>query len=485
MLSNQSIPGIGNPGNNPALSRVLDHLSGVKRAGRGWIAECPAHEDQKASLSIDLNSRGDVLLHCFAGCPVESIVAALGLTMADLYVQPLAASENSREGATGDRLSVEDLARDKLLPAEFLRSLGVNECEPGGVRIPYRLPDGSSAPRCRFRTALKAGEGSRWLPSKSDKSPVPYGLDRLQNARQAGYLVLVEGESDCWTLWYHSFPALGIPGASMAKLLDAEYLEGIPRLYVVQENDPGGRAFVHGVARRLAELEWSGESYVVVMSEGVKDPNELHTQGPEKFRDAFRGMLEKAAPLPEATEAVSEVVCWPDPPAEEASYGLAGDIICAIEPHTEADPVALLVQFLVAFGNIIGRHAHFMVEDTKHFANLYAMLLGVTAKARKGTAWGRVRRVFELAEQDPWTTAGASGDELLWLDTRVQDGLSSGEGLIWAVRDPGGEDPGVKDKRLLVLQGEFASVLCASWRARAIPSRQLSAMPGILGIFGF
>lgn len=449
----------GNPGKNPALSRVLDRLSDVKRTGQGWMARCPAHRDERASLSIGVNSNGDVLLHCFAGCSVESIVDALGLSMRDLYVQPLAGSEKSHKGVTGGRLFVEDLARDKLLPVEFLRSLGVNECEPGGVRIPYRLLDGSPAPRDRFRTALKASEGSQWIPFKSDKSPVPYGLDRLRDARQAGYLVLVEGETDSWTLWYHGFPALGIPGAGMARLLEAEHLEGIPRLYVVQESDAGGRSFVRGVARQLVELGWNGEGHVVSMPEGAKDPNELHKRAPDDFKRSFAEMLEKAVPLPDPTENAAGVVSWPDPPADEAFYGLAGDIVRAIEPHTEADPVGLLVQCLTAFGNIIGRRAHFVVEDTKHYANLYVMLVGVTAKARKGTAWNRIRRVFELAEQDPWTTVGASGDELLWLDTRVQDGLSSGEGLIWAVRDASGDDPGVKDKRLLVLQGEFASVL--------------------------
>src|SRR5262245_9828570 len=53
---------------------------------------------------------------------------------------------------------------------------------------------------------------------------------------------------------------------------------------------------------------------------------------------------------------------WPDPPAEEAFFGLVGDIVRAIEPHSEADPVALLVQILIAFGSLIGRTAYFLAE---------------------------------------------------------------------------------------------------------------------------
>jgi primase-polymerase (primpol)-like protein len=54
---------------------------------------------------------------------------------------------------------------------------------------------------------------------------------------------------------------------------------------------------------------------------------------------------------------------WPEPPAPEAYHGLAGDIVHTIAPHTEADPVSILVQTLVAFGNAAGRAAHFWVRS--------------------------------------------------------------------------------------------------------------------------
>jgi len=164
----------------------------------------------------------------------------------------------------------------------------------------------------------------------------------------------------------------------------------------------------------------------------------------------------------DATEITT--VPWPDPPAPEAFHGLAGDIVRAIEPHTEADPVALLVQFLLAFGNAAGRGAHFVAEADRHGLNLFACLVGATAKGRKGTSWGHIRRLLEAV--DP-----------AWTKEHVASGLSSGEGLIWAVRDPierrepikergrttGYEtvlvDAGVEDKRLLVIEAEFASVL--------------------------
>lgn len=156
---------------------------------------------------------------------------------------------------------------------------------------------------------------------------------------------------------------------------------------------------------------------------------------------------------------------WPDPLASEAFHGVSGEIVHLLEPHTEADSAAVLTQFLVAFGNMIGRKPHFLVEADQHFTNLFAVIVGATAKGRKGTSWGQVRRLVGAVDSD-------------WMEERIPAGLSSGEGLIWAVRDPihkhepikekGGRvveyqnvvaDPGVADKRLLVVEAEFASPL--------------------------
>lgn len=148
---------------------------------------------------------------------------------------------------------------------------------------------------------------------------------------------------------------------------------------------------------------------------------------------------------------------WPEL-APQALHGPIGDLVRLIEPHTEADPVAILVQALVAFGAIVGRGPHYRVEGDEHHGNLFAVLVGGTAKGRKGSSWGQVRRVFKLVDEE-------------WERTRVHSGLSSGEGLIWPVRDPieksDGEvtDPGITDKRLLVVEPELArlfQVLCRS-----------------------
>ena len=155
---------------------------------------------------------------------------------------------------------------------------------------------------------------------------------------------------------------------------------------------------------------------------------------------------------------------WPEPLGEAAYHGLAGEFVRLVAPHTEADPAGLLVQFLVAYGNIVGRGPYFGVEADLHHANSFACLVGQSSKGRKGTAWSHVR-----------TRVGPLDDA--WATHCQQSGLSSGEGLIWAVRNPvttrspvrekgrvvGYEavesDAGVADKRLLVFEPEFASTL--------------------------
>jgi hypothetical protein len=158
------------------------------------------------------------------------------------------------------------------------------------------------------------------------------------------------------------------------------------------------------------------------------------------------------------------LVQWPAPLARQALQGLPGEIVSLIEPQSEADPAALLIQAVVCFGNAVGRTPFFKVSSDRHSTNLYAVLVGETAKARKGLSWGSIRDLYERAAPD-------------WARNCVQSGLSTGEGLIWAVRDPifrqesttesddsedSGPvlvDAGVTDKRLLALEPEYAQPL--------------------------
>jgi hypothetical protein len=151
--------------------------------------------------------------------------------------------------------------------------------------------------------------------------------------------------------------------------------------------------------------------------------------------------------------------------APEAFHGPLGELALLVAPHTEGDPAALLLQAVVAFGSLVGRVAFYQHEATEHGTNLFLAVVGQSSRGRKGTALDWVRKA--LAMTDP-----------TWASERMLSGLSSGEGVLWAVRDPiykteavkargkaTGEvqtvlvDPGVDDKRLLVVEGELAQAL--------------------------
>jgi hypothetical protein len=136
-----------------------------------------------------------------------------------------------------------------------------------------------------------------------------------------------------------------------------------------------------------------------------------------------------------------------------ALYGLAGEVVREMDPYTEADPVAILATFLAAAGCYIGPVPHCWIGDVEHPARLWPLLIGATASGRKGTADAVVRRVLDAADIE-------------FLLRNVESGLTSGSGLIERVRDASGDDkdakdyvPEVADKRLLVIEHEFAGVL--------------------------
>ncbi len=119
-----------------------------------------------------------------------------------------------------------------------------------------------------------------------------------------------------------------------------------------------------------------------------------------------------------------------------------------LAPHTEAQPDAILLQLLAAFGNILGPGPHCMVGATRHTLNLFVVLVGESSKARKGTSWNQISSLF--AEVDP-----------TWAENRVTTARLTARGLIGMMGQQAG------DRRLLVLAEELASVLHTMGRSRS------------------
>ena len=192
----------------------------------------------------------------------------------------------------------------------------------------------------------------------------------------------------------------------------------------------------------------------------------------------------KAKPAATATDNLEDLELppaepWPSPPMIALRHGILGDLMPRLEPATEADPVALLTTFLVAFGNAAGRGPHAMVSGaTRHGINLFTGIVGRSGKGRKGSGLDLALR--PLRDADP-----------AWIEDRIVSGLASGEGIVHAIRDPivktepirEGKnivdyapvtiDEGVTDKRLLVVESELGAALRACRREQSTLSPML------------
>jgi hypothetical protein len=154
----------------------------------------------------------------------------------------------------------------------------------------------------------------------------------------------------------------------------------------------------------------------------------------------------------------------------KATYGIVGKIARLATANSEADPVAVIATTLVYAAAEFGRAQHIRIGDDKHHSRHFDVIVGQSSRARKGTSYGPVRRIFELAESirtGASTLSFPSGCKL-----KISNGpLSSGEGLVYAVRDGSNDgededngDGGVKDKRLLVVEQELGAALRAFQR---------------------
>ena len=444
-------------------------------AGASWSACCPAHDDRHASLSISWD-QDKVLLHCHAGCGTAAIVQALGLTMADLFV----ASPGRRNGKS-PTVHVYDYV------------------DLHGQLVHQTVRYAPKAFRQRRPDPAKPGD---YLWNLRDIEPVLFHLPLVRAAvHRADTIYLVEGEKDAETLSGYGLTASCNPmGAGKWRQSYSEALRGA-HVAILPDNDEAGRKHadlvarsLHGIAASIKVVhlpdlpdhgdvtDWLNTGMTVqdlaahVRITPVWTPNRLSSY-------SSSGDAQNATPhtiRPKGLNSLSSLSSYPEWPtlAPDAFYGLAGDIVGTIAPHSEADPVALLMQLLEYFGVSIGRSAYYQVEATKHYTNLNCCLVGPTSKARKGTAYDHIERIMETVDTS-WTLANVSG------------GCGSGEGLIAAVRDKtmkrepikvrgkvtGYEevetDPGVIDKRLLVYEAEFSSVLKIAGREGNILSEIL------------
>ena len=410
------------------------HLKSLRWRGTQGSALCPFHDDHRQSLSANAESG---LWFCHA-CNVGGTVFDFA---GRLHVEPPTPISSEAN------LTIYDYRDENGL---ILFQV---------VRFPNK----------KFRQRRPDPKG-KWIWKLEDARRVPYRLPELLSSK--GNVFIVEGEKDVETIRAAGFAATTNPGGA-GKWRDeySPHLRGRVCI-LIPDNDDSGREHMEDVRRKLA---FEASQVLILELPGLPEHGDVTdwlnsghntTELLELVRradEASRAALGGSVTAEPSRSAGSRD--WPSRLDEKAFYGPAGDFVRMVEPYTEADCAALLVQFLIGFGNLCGNALYRSAGGTAHHLNEYAVIVGDTSRARKGTSWAEVERFLEKIDRD-------------WVRKCVTSGLSTGEGLIWNVRDPQEEEAsgsetnrrgagGILDKRLTVQAGEFASVLKVAGREGA------------------
>nr|WP_273483682.1 DUF927 domain-containing protein [Desulforamulus ruminis] len=282
-------------------------LQELKGSGKHLAARCPFHDDRQASLSINVET-GQYKCHaCEAtGNGYTFLQRHRGMTQEQakeyLFKQagiPLVSKGSGNKSRI--KLTVSEYSAAKKLPENFLQGIGLKNGK-AGITIPYMDESGQVvSTRQRYSAS---GTGPKFTWTRGSKAML-YGLWLLGKAREAGYVVLLEGESDSQTLWCHGIPALGAPGATTFQAAWAQYLNGL-KIYIHQEPDAGGETFVKKVCAGLVEARFEGEVLCFSIP-GYKDPSALHCANPDGFMESWRAAFDMARPI-----NITDIVIQPE-----------------------------------------------------------------------------------------------------------------------------------------------------------------------------
>lgn len=259
-------PSIRAEGGDPmtAFERLVD-ATGARRVGSGWMALCPAHEDRNPSLSV---SEGDTcaLVTCHAGCETEAVLSALGISMRDLYDEPLERTDPDEWVPKGHEFvdSYDYVDASGRLVFQVVRARD----EKGEKTFWQRRPDSGS----------RSGWAWNLRELSEEQRLIPYRLPAVLSAVESGEPIwVVEGEKDVEAMRRAGVTATCNAGgaSNTAKrskwtARHADYLRGAA-VTVVQDKDAPGRA--HGAAV-AASLSGVAASVRLVEAKSGKDAHD-------------------------------------------------------------------------------------------------------------------------------------------------------------------------------------------------------------------
>ncbi|MEG1891505.1 MAG: AAA family ATPase [Clostridia bacterium] len=192
-----------------------------------------------------------------------------------------------------------EYASAKALPVDFLKSLGLVDgivYDMHCVKIPYYDADGSCV---GIKQRFHPLNSMRFGWDKGNK-PIPYGA-WLKQVKEAKALILVEGESDSQSLWMHSFPALGIPGAGNLQPEWVQRYIGERDVYLHIEPGRSGETFLRKTGEALLAGGYKGKVHTFRCTDSdplCKDPSDLHIKHGDDFEERMKALIKGAQDQP-------------------------------------------------------------------------------------------------------------------------------------------------------------------------------------------
>jgi hypothetical protein len=356
-----------------AHSLLKSRLPDGRREGDEWSARNPTRADaQPGSFKVNLKTgawadfattnKGGDLISLWAYLYGLSQIEAARMLAAELGI-PI-------EPGAPRGLTLEAYSLAKKLPIEFLAKLGLEtianpyRSNAMALAIPYYRGDGVLF-RKRIRQTLHKqpdGKDKRMLWDKRDDKPgaILYGLEQLP-ARGLCLVLLVEGESDCHTLWHRERDAVGVPGAgNYSPARDDKELDGFEIIALI-EPDGGGEALI----KKLAASKLR-KSIRLARLNGFKDVSELWLRAPERFDEVLDAAIADAEPLEELLRRSPELDTRKEKPAKDKPPRKSGALDDDDKKPTQADALVRLASEACTFFKSPDDTAYAAIEIDGH-----------------------------------------------------------------------------------------------------------------------
>lgn len=266
-----------------------NYLKDLKRIGQNkMITKCPFHDDTHASFWFNTTNGCFKCEACGTAGNGQTFLEKIeNIDNKEAYKRLLKLSGEYKEPEKSEKFNLQFYSEYKGLSLDFLKTLQL-ENSKSGIAIPYFDINGNLIYK-------RARYGKRMFSWPKGAKVNLYGLWKINDFKKLGFIVLVEGESDAQTLWYHNIPAIGVPGASTFQQKWVEYIKDL-NVYIHKEPDIGGETFIKKTCEALSKASFIRDVFEISI-QGFKDPSELHLNSGDDFDTKWKVVMGSARKL--------------------------------------------------------------------------------------------------------------------------------------------------------------------------------------------